>query len=528
MFKSPGSAFLAVEKFRVSPFSQSAGSTAPGFAENFPGLIPLEQLGERFQFATEAAGIGYWFCDLPFDKLIWDARVKEHFWLAPDAEVDIDLFYSCLHPEDRERTRAGLQESIETRARYDIEYRTVSPAGEIRWVRAVGRTAYNDAGAPVRFDGITLDLTPQKRIESELRGTEDRIRVALQHLPVILYTTDRDLRYTWIYRSHPMAPAEMLLGRRDDEIAPGIMDELLAFKQSVLDSGRPARRELSFVIGDRTEVYDITAEPLLNSAGEIAGLTVAALDITQARLTEHALRRTEKLAVVGRLASSIAHEINNPLESVVNTLFLMRTSTDVDEIRDLVRIAEEELSRVSHIVTHSLRFNRQSAAPTRQEISALTDSALALFGGRLRNTPIRVVRDYRPAPPLLCFSGELRQVFANLIGNALDATRSGALWVRIREAREFRTGEPAIRVTVADSGSGIDERTLARLFEPFVTTKQNVGTGLGLWVTAEILKRHNATVRVRTSTRPGSSGTAFVITFPLDPCPVPPISAPGH
>lgn len=487
-----------------------------------PGHTPgskehSDQLDERFRFATEAGGIGYWFCDLPFDKLIWDARVKEHFWLAPETEVDIALFYRRLHPEDRERTRSALEQAIADQTPYDIEYRTISPAGEIKWIRAVGRTACDSAGTPTRFDGITQDITARRRVEAELRETEERIRIALQNVPVILYTTDRDLRYTWIYRSHPLVPAEMLLGRRDDEIAPEVTAELLAFKQSVLDSGVAGRRVLDFPIeSNRIETYDVTAEPLRDTGGNIIGITVSALNITQTRLAEEALRRTEKLAAVGRLASSIAHEINNPLESVVNALYLMRTSSNPEEVRELVHIAEEELARVSHIVTHSLRFSRQSAAPTRQDISAIVDSALSLYNGRLRHSPIRVLRDYRPAEPLLCFASELRQVFANLIGNALDATRSGTLRIRIREARQVCDGSSCLRVTVADTGSGIDPSVLDRLFEPFVTTKDNVGTGLGLWVTAGILKRHNAAVRVRTSIQPGRSGTVFAITFPRE------------
>jgi len=231
-------------------------------------------------------------------------------------------------------------------------------------------------------------------------------------------------------------------------------------------------------------------------------------------MAEDALRKTEKLAVVGRLAASIAHEINNPLESVTNALYLIRSSSDAAERDELVRLAEEELKRVSHVVTHSLRFNRQSTLPTLQDVAAIVDSALALYSGRLRNAPIRVIRDYRPTEPLRCFEGELRQVFANLVGNATEATREGVIWIRTREGRNLRTGEPEVRVTVADSGSGIEESMRTRLFEPFATNKENVGTGLGIWVTAEILKRHQAAIRFRSSVRPERSGTVFRITFP--------------
>ena len=496
-------------------FVVSSASEPVVVPRDLPGTPASDNFRERFIFATDAAGIGYFFCDLPFGKLNWDNRVKQHFWLDPNADVDIEMFYRRLHPDDRERPRQALEHAIQAGKRYDIEYRTVSPStGEIRWIRAIGRAAYSPTGVPVRFDGITQDITAKKRAETELVESEGRIRVALKNVPVILYTADRNLRYTWIYRSHPLVPAEALMGRRDDEVAPGITDELVAFKQSVVDSGVPARREITFNMNGTSETYDLYAEPLHDSQGNVVGITVAALDITQTRLAEEALRRAEKLAVVGRLASSIAHEINNPLESVVNSLYLMRNSGDAEELQFLIRTAEEELARVSHVVTHSLRFNRQSTAPTLQDVSAIADSALALYSGRLRHAPIRLIRDYRPTDPLLCFEGELRQVFANLIGNAIDATREGKIQIRIREARQICDGSSCMRVSIADTGSGIEPKTLSRLFEPFVTTKENTGTGLGLWVTAEILKRHRAKVQVRTSTNPHHSGTVFVITFP--------------
>lgn len=127
----------------------------------------LEQK-ERFEFATEAAEIGYWFCNLPFDKLIWDRRVKEHFWLAPEVEVNIALFYERIHPNDRDRTRLAIENSIANHTRYDVEYRTVAPDGRQKWIRAIGRTAYDEAGAPVRFDGVTMDVTDLKKAQDTL------------------------------------------------------------------------------------------------------------------------------------------------------------------------------------------------------------------------------------------------------------------------------------------------------------------------------------------------------------------------
>ena len=356
---------------------------------------------ERFAFATEAAQIGYWFCDLPFDRLMWDERVKEHFWLSPDADVDIDLFYARLHPEDRERTRRAIELAIGTRTQYDIEYRTVSPEGRIKWIRAIGRTAYDGAGQPVRFDGVTREITALKEAEE----ARDRAKEALM--------------------------------------------------------------------------------------------------------------RSEKLALVGRLAATVAHEINNPLAAVTNLLYLIEQSLTDAPTLGYVKMAMEEVDRVSHIVTYTLRFNRRTDIPSWEFVSQIIDSALAIYDVRLRQPGITLRRDYAEEDRVFCFSSELRQVFANLIANALDAMkRDGKLIIRTRPQLHSRTGETGMRVSIADTGCGMDRGTLRRLFEPFVSTKGESGTGLGLWVSREILDKHGATIHVRSRQKPGASGTVFSIWIP--------------
>lgn len=132
---------------------------------------------ERSEFVAEGSDVGFWFCDLPFDKVIWDKRVKKHFWLTPDdTPVTMDIFYSLLHPDDREPTRRAIDNSINNNQQYDVEYRTIAPDGRQRWVRANGRTFYDDAGKPVRFDGITQDITARKQVEEALRTSEARLR----------------------------------------------------------------------------------------------------------------------------------------------------------------------------------------------------------------------------------------------------------------------------------------------------------------------------------------------------------------
>lgn len=150
----------------------------------------------RDDFIKEAARIGFWFCDLPFDVLNWDAIVKDHFWLPPDAHVTIDTFYQRLHPDDRDRTRQAIADSVANHTRYEIEYRTVSPTGQEKWIRAIGRTFYNPAGDPSRFDGLTLDVTEQKRAENALNEAHALLADKAKHLETLVQERTAKLRET--------------------------------------------------------------------------------------------------------------------------------------------------------------------------------------------------------------------------------------------------------------------------------------------------------------------------------------------
>jgi signal transduction histidine kinase len=232
--------------------------------------------------------------------------------------------------------------------------------------------------------------------------------------------------------------------------------------------------------------------------------------IDQYALAQEALLRSEKLAVTGRLAASIAHEINNPLEAVTNLLFLMRAEVAPEQLKKYLAQAEQELARVAEITKQTLRFYREPSQPTATRIITVLDSVLMLFGQRLVGAGIQVEREERaPSATVLSTPGELRQVIANLVGNAIDAMRAGGrLRIRISENRQL------IRLTIADTGMGIPRDVLPTIFEPFVTTKGETGTGLGLWVTTEILKRNRWKIRVRSCSNPGHSGTIFSIVIP--------------
>ena len=224
---------------------------------------------------------------------------------------------------------------------------------------------------------------------------------------------------------------------------------------------------------------------------------------------------SEKLAVTGRLAASIAHEINNPLEGVINLLYLMRTESSVDQLRIYVSQAEQELARVSEIVKQTLRFYKEPTNPVKVDIAAVIESVLSLYESRLTASGIRV-QVKAPILPVFIFAkaGELRQVLANLIGNSIDAMRlGGCLYIRTSIESSGSLEAKRVRLTVADTGKGIPENIRPLVFEPFVTTKGDTGTGLGLWVSGELAKKNKWRFRLRSRSAQQFHGTVFSLVM---------------
>ena len=236
---------------------------------------------------------------------------------------------------------------------------------------------------------------------------------------------------------------------------------------------------------------------------------------------EDALRKSEKLAVSGRLAASIAHEINNPLESVVNLLYLISTCSCLEESKRYTVTAMSELARVSEIVTSTLKFHRQQSNPCEVQITEIVDSALVLYQGRMNSAQIVIERDFQQeCLPIFAMAGELRQLIINLIGNAVDAMArtGGTLRLRITNTREYSNGtRPGVRLTIADTGSGIDPEIKKKIFEPFISTKGDTGTGLGLWVSHGIVQKHGGSIQVKSRATSPATGTVFSVFLPSQP-----------
>jgi len=254
---------------------------------------------------------------------------------------------------------------------------------------------------------------------------------------------------------------------------------------------------------------------MVDERGDATGMVGICSDVTQRHLEEEALRRSEKLATAGRLAATIAHEINNPLEAVTNLVYLMRQDRGIKpNTKELLRLADEQLARVNHIAKQTLGFYQDRNVPEAVDVVQTLEGLLSILQSSINAKQLRITREYENACLLRGFRGELRQVLSNLLTNAIDASPSGGTLI-LRVTPERNAEQIArVHIEVEDFGSGIHPGDQSRIFEPFFTTKSDFGTGLGLWVTRELVEKHGGTIAFRSNCQDGISGTCFSIVLP--------------
>jgi PAS domain S-box-containing protein len=432
-----------------------------------------------------------------------------------------------LRPEQIVGTRVGdtfaenktnmvgrmYRQSMETGLPVHVEEYSIAPLN--KWFES---NCYPSA------DGLTVyfrDITERKRTEQALRESEQRFRLLAESLPELVWTSDPFGSLTYLNGRFMaycgIAPEDVVGFDWSRILHPDEKERVIEAWTNAVQTGAPYLIELRMCAEDGSFRHFLArAVAMLAESGEVERWVGSCTDIHDQKLAEEALRRSEKLAATGRLAASIAHEINNPLESMTNLLYLALADPAVSaETRGYLESAEQELARVSQITTQTLRFHRQSKLAGMADLSEVMRSVLALFRSRFVSRRIEVAGEFDAEARICCFADEIRQVFTNLVSNAHDATRDGGM-LRIRIRRATRDGQLGVRVTVADTGCGIPEEIQRRIFEPFFSTKDATGIGLGLWVTEGILRKHRARVGLHSSTGAGRHGTTFSLFFPRD------------
>jgi signal transduction histidine kinase len=346
-----------------------------------------------------------------------------------------------------------------------------------------------------------------------------------------LVCIDNDAMTPALFGKHPAS-----LGRPARQVWAEIWPTIGPQLQQVLTEARAFRFDdvvLPFlrdgVREDQSWTYSYS--PVFDPGGTIVGVLSVAQDNSRRAIAERALQQrtkvlvNERLVAAGHMATSIAHEINNPLHAVTNLVILALDHSNLEEVHAYLRLAELELQRVHAIAIQTIRFQHPSTRPITVSCEELFAGVLAIYSSHILNARILVEKRKRARTPVLCLDAEIRQVLGNLVANAIDAMPSGGgrLLLRSREARDVHTHLRGIVLTVADTGPGIPPQAIPHIFEPFYSTKGISGTGLGLWISREIVEHHVGRLSVRTSRRAGRSGSVFTVFLPFNTS-IPPVT----
>lgn len=378
----------------------------------------------------------------------------------------------------------------------------------------------DDKGKIVGAAKIVRDITRQKKLEEAslrlaaiVESSDDAI--ASKDLNGVITSWNRSAEKLFGYK------AGEIIGKPVTMIIP---PELHQDENMILSKIRRGEKIDHFETirlhknGERIEV-SLTISPIKDDNGNVIGAAKIIRNITETNKIERALRTTDKLAAAGRMAATVAHEINNPLEAVTNLIYLAkRDLAKNDRVAGYLELASRELDRVAHITRQTLGFYRDTSSPIRFKVTETLDDLLLLYEKRFESRGVKVFRQYDKEVEITALAGEIRQAFSNLITNAIDAMPGGGtLVLRISKSHEWSGSHlRGVRITFLDTGSGIQPKHKKNIFQPFFTTKADVGTGLGLWITRGIIEKHRGAIRMKSRTRPDSHGTAFSVFLPAE------------
>jgi PAS domain S-box-containing protein len=469
---------------------------------------------ERLRLAEAAGHIGTWEWDPERGTRVLSTELFHIFGIDPSDPDDGIKWADRVWPEDWSKVQLLMQQGGQS-GKMEFEYRYIHPDRGLRWLYCKGRRFRNN---PNMF-GIVQDITDRKAAEE-----------ASQRLAAIVESSDdaivsKDLNgivTSWNSCAEKMFgyTAREMIGRPITTIIPPeLRDDETRILATIARGQRIEHFEtVRMSKGGKPLEVSLTVSPVKDEAGRIVGAAKIARDITQQKRTEQALIVTERLAAVGRLAATVAHEINNPLEAITNLIYLAKAASPSSEVRGFLTTAEEQMACVSHLARQTLGFYRETTGARPVRPGEIVSALLTVYANRVRNRRIEIRQEIRSDVSINAVPGEVRQVVANLISNSIDAIQGpGQIVIRVSAARIWRDkAVSGIRISVADSGSGIPPEALSQIFEPFFTTKRDVGTGLGLWVSKSIVGNHHGSIRIHSATKPGKSGTTVSVFLPLN------------
>lgn len=497
-------AFAAYQLMAISRVYESALSRADHLSEE------LAEREAHFRVLAEAIPQMVWTTSPGGRPEYFNQRWLDYIGAPRQSR---ESWLERVNQDDMATSGAAWRASLASGKQLTIELRLRDVAGTYRWHLGRALPLRDERGVIVRWLGTFTDIGDQKRAEETLT----RLAAIVETSEDAIYSKDLEGFVTsWNRGAEKMYgySANEMIGQHVSVLSPperrnelGQMLEMLRRGESV-DHFETVRLRK-----DATQVeVSVSISPIRSATGTITGASTIARDISERNRAAEALRKTEKLAATGRLAGTMAHEINNPLEAVTNLLYLINRNTSLDDkTREYTRIAISEVDRIGHIARQALGFYREAAAPIDVNVSDLIGSIVQLYAAGAHNKSVHIETQLETQATVPAFPGEMRQVFSNLIVNAVDAVpRGGMIKIRVKHGRDWKSRALGIRVMVCDNGPGIPMSARPHIFEPFFTTKGERGTGVGLWVSQGVVEKHGGTIRMKSSMGAGH-GTTFSV-----------------
>lgn len=496
---------------------------------------------EQMELVVRGANVGVWYCPLPFDELIWDDKVKEHFHLPPDARVSIETFYERLHPEDRERTREAIATSIEARTHYDIDYRTVSPDGSTtKWIRAVGRAFYGADGTPTRFDGVTSDVSERMLAEIAVREREERYRLATRATNDVVW--DWDLRTDEIHWNEALATryghviAEAASAHFwEEHIHPEDRERVVrGIGEAIATAGREHWEDeyrFAHADGSYADVLD-RGFVFRDGQGGAVRMIGAMHDLTERKRAE---RDRERIIEAERAARSeaerqshmkdeflatLSHELRTPLNAILGWSQLTLARADLDpSITKALEVVVRNARTQSRIIDDLLDMSRMLSGKVSLDVVPLAIGPLveASFEtvrptAEAKGVQLLLEPNVADAVQVVGDASRLQQMMWNLLSNAVKFTNRGG-----RVVVSATTEGESVTIRVRDEGAGIAPDFLPFVFDRFrqadgSITRQHGGLGLGLSIVKRVAELHGGTV---TASSDGlGKGATFEVALP--------------
>ena len=490
--------------------------------ESRVALRTEELRASESQFRTLANSIPQlaWIAD-PDGVVYWYNERWYEYTGTTFEEMRGDGWQGLVHPDHVVRLSAGVQRSWASGEPWEDTFPLRGCDGTYRWFLSRAEPIRESSGRVVRWLGTNTDITEQKLVQEKIVESERRFRTMADTAPVMIWIAGLDKRITYFNKPWLEFTGTDVDHNGSDQWISGVHPEDLDRCREVFVSAFNQR--VPFSLEYRLRRFDGeyrwimgNGVPMIGPGPTFSGYIGGCIDITERKQTEAALIRSEKLAAMGKLAGIIAHEINNPLEAIANAFFLLREHPSLDnDARHYADLAEEELKRVAHITKQTLSFYRESQEPVSVAIFDVLDNVLDLQSRRIRGSGIELDKRFRSTAAIQGFPNELKQVFLNLIGNAIEAMKDGGcLRVQVDEHTEPKTGRQGVKISICDTGSGIDPVFAKRIFEPFFTTKDTKGTGLGLWISRGIIQKYEGTIRFRSVKTALGHATCFAVFIP--------------